>query len=170
MKAKAVAVPRDKRGLPVVMRPALPHVVELASQTTEKRKTDTMKDYILRTPCSRRAANDLNLATPRHATGVGDKRRRTPIPRLLVAPSKIPRKPGDRVKTARRDADQLGRLYRAGELTGHLRARYPRRGRARFASPLTMIASTSKKLARDRDIAVSSQSFVNGLKFAIAMR
>jgi len=36
---------------------------------------------------------------------------------ILVAPSKIPRKPGDRVKTDRRDADQLARLYRAGELT-----------------------------------------------------
>ena len=34
-----------------------------------------------------------------------------------MAPSKIPRKPGDRVKTDRRDADQLARLYRAGELT-----------------------------------------------------
>jgi transposase len=37
---------------------------------------------------------------------------------ILVCPSKIPRKPGDRVKTDRRDADQLARLYRAGELTG----------------------------------------------------
>jgi transposase len=36
---------------------------------------------------------------------------------LIVAPSKIPRKPGDRVKTNRRDADQLARLHRAGELT-----------------------------------------------------
>lgn len=36
---------------------------------------------------------------------------------ILVAPSKIPRKPGERVKTDRRDADQLARLYRAGELT-----------------------------------------------------
>lgn len=35
----------------------------------------------------------------------------------LVAPSKIPRQPGDRVKTNRRDADQLARLHRAGELT-----------------------------------------------------
>jgi transposase len=35
---------------------------------------------------------------------------------ILVAPSKVPRKPGDRVKTDRRDADQLARLYRAGEL------------------------------------------------------
>ena len=37
---------------------------------------------------------------------------------ILVSPSKMPRKPGERVKTNRRDADQLARLYRAGELTG----------------------------------------------------
>jgi transposase len=36
---------------------------------------------------------------------------------ILVAPSKVPRQPGDRVKTNRRDADQLARLFRAGELT-----------------------------------------------------
>jgi transposase len=35
----------------------------------------------------------------------------------VVAPSMIPRKPGDRVKTNRRDAQQLARLLRAGELT-----------------------------------------------------
>jgi transposase len=37
---------------------------------------------------------------------------------ILVSPSKLPRKPGERVKTNRRDADQLARLHRAGELTG----------------------------------------------------
>jgi transposase len=35
----------------------------------------------------------------------------------VVAPSLIPRKAGDRVKTNRRDAMQLARLLRAGELT-----------------------------------------------------
>jgi len=35
----------------------------------------------------------------------------------VVAPSLIPTKPGDRVKTDRRDALQLSRLQRAGELT-----------------------------------------------------
>lgn len=35
----------------------------------------------------------------------------------VVAPSLIPRKPGDRVKTNRRDAVNLARLLRAGELT-----------------------------------------------------
>src|SRR5262245_6688840 len=37
---------------------------------------------------------------------------------IIVSPSKVPRKPGERVKTNRRDADQLARLYRAGELSG----------------------------------------------------
>lgn len=36
---------------------------------------------------------------------------------MVVAPSLIPRKPGDRVKTNRRDAFALARLLRAGELT-----------------------------------------------------
>ena len=35
----------------------------------------------------------------------------------VVAPSLIPRRPGDKVKTDRRDALKLARLYRAGELT-----------------------------------------------------
>lgn len=37
--------------------------------------------------------------------------------RVVVAPSLIPRKPGDRIKTDRRDAINLARLHRAGELT-----------------------------------------------------
>src|SRR5438477_11319802 len=36
---------------------------------------------------------------------------------LVVAPSLIPKKPGDRVKTNRRDALDLARQLRAGELT-----------------------------------------------------
>lgn len=36
---------------------------------------------------------------------------------LVVAPSLIPKKPGDRVKTNRRDAVSLAKLLRAGELT-----------------------------------------------------
>ena len=35
----------------------------------------------------------------------------------VVAPSLVPRKPGDRVKTDRRDALKLARCYRAGDLT-----------------------------------------------------
>ena len=35
----------------------------------------------------------------------------------VIAPSLIPRRPGERIKTDRRDARKLARLYRAGELT-----------------------------------------------------
>jgi transposase len=35
----------------------------------------------------------------------------------VIAPSLIPRKPGERIKTDRRDAEKLARCYRAGELT-----------------------------------------------------
>src|SRR5215831_5354962 len=35
----------------------------------------------------------------------------------VVAPSLVPRKPGERIKTDRRDANKLARLHRAGELT-----------------------------------------------------
>jgi len=36
---------------------------------------------------------------------------------VVIAPSMTPRRPGDRVKTDRRDAEKLARFYRAGELT-----------------------------------------------------
>jgi len=36
---------------------------------------------------------------------------------IVVAPSLVPTKPGDRVKTDRRDAKKLAQLLRAGELT-----------------------------------------------------
>lgn len=46
----------------------------------------------------------------RHFTGKG-------LDCKVVAPSQTPKKPGDRVKTDRRDATSLARLDRAGELT-----------------------------------------------------
>ena len=46
----------------------------------------------------------------RHLTGKGYEC-------LVAAPALIPRRPGDRVKTDRRDAASLARLFRAGELT-----------------------------------------------------
>ena len=43
--------------------------------------------------------------------------RKSEIDCVVAAPSLTPRKPGDRVKTNRRDAQKLARLLRAGELT-----------------------------------------------------
>jgi len=39
------------------------------------------------------------------------------VPCQVIAPALTPRKPGDRIKTDRRDAAKLVRLFRAGELT-----------------------------------------------------
>jgi transposase len=39
------------------------------------------------------------------------------VPCQVIAPALTPRKPGDRIKTDRRDAAKLARLFRAGELT-----------------------------------------------------
>src|SRR5262249_38534304 len=36
---------------------------------------------------------------------------------VVIAPALVPRRPGDRVKTNRRDAAKLASLYRSGELT-----------------------------------------------------
>jgi hypothetical protein len=49
MKAKAVSALRSERGLRRVSG-AEPQVVGLTPQTTDERKTDTMKKYILRDP------------------------------------------------------------------------------------------------------------------------
>ncbi|HEX9982359.1 MAG TPA: IS110 family transposase [Thermoanaerobaculia bacterium] len=43
--------------------------------------------------------------------------RRSQVECVVAAPSLTPTKPGDRVKTNRRDARKIGRAYRAGELT-----------------------------------------------------
>ena len=200
MKANRVSALRSKRGLHRV-NGAEPQVVGLTPQTTDERKTDTMKTYILRDP--KPVEPQKSIRSPRHQlvitaipiTVVGrpsvtvkdpvlfigldvhndsiavslapsdstEVRRYGIIggehddvlklahklqaahpgmilkfcyeagPRgfalcrclqmhnwncILVCPSKIPRKPGERVKTDRRDADDLARLYRAGELTG----------------------------------------------------
>ena len=49
----------------------------------------------------------------------------------VIAPSLIPTKAGDRVKTDRRDAEKLARCFRAGELTGGM---YRRRNRKRYGT------------------------------------
>src|ERR1022692_4647107 len=181
MKANKVSALRSKRGLHRV-NGAEPPVVGLAPQTTNDRKADTMKTYILlksepvqsqiiTAPAGAKplvlfvgldvhndsiavslAPSDstevrrygiiggehddvLKLAHKLQAAHPGTRLKfcYEAGPRgfalcrclwshgwdcILVCPSKVPRKPGERVKTDRRDADDLARLYRAGELTG----------------------------------------------------
>ena len=61
----------------------------------------------------------LNFCYEAGPTGYGLQRLITELGHscMVTAPSLIPRKPSDRVKTNRRDATALARLLRAGELT-----------------------------------------------------
>ena len=67
---------------------------------------------------------------------------------IVVAPSLVPRRPGDQVKTNRRDAISLAKLLRAGELTavwvpdeGHEAMRDLVRGRAAAVESFACIGS-----------------------------
>lgn len=67
---------------------------------------------------SRRGA-DLRFCYEAGPCGYGIHRQLTGLGHgcVVVAPSLIPRRPGDRIKTDRRDAINLAKLHRAGELT-----------------------------------------------------
>lgn len=56
-------------------------------------------------------AGPCGYSLQRHITDAGESSC------MVVAPSLIPRKPGERIKTDRRDARKLGELFRAGMLT-----------------------------------------------------
>jgi transposase len=66
----------------------------------------------------RRFAGPVRVAYEAGPTGYGLARAcvAAGVVCMVAAPSKIPRAPGDRVKTDRRDAERLARLLRLGEL------------------------------------------------------
>ena len=74
-------------------------------------------DKLLRRPHSR--ASRLFVAYEAGPCGYGLYRTLTEkgVSCLVVAPSLMPKKPGERVKTDRRDATELARLLRSGDLT-----------------------------------------------------
>src|ERR1700729_1564580 len=65
------------------------------------------------------ARRELRLCYEAGPCGYGIQRQLTEAGHecAVVAPSLIPRKPGERIKTDRRDAINLAKLHRAGELT-----------------------------------------------------
>ena len=67
----------------------------------------------------------------------------------VVAPSLIPRKPGDRIKTDRRDAEKLAECFRSGMLTavGISVIRFSASTRCRFATSLMMRRQFRKRLS-----------------------
>jgi len=66
-----------------------------------------------------RKAENLELCYEAGCCGYGIYRQLTSDGHncMVVAPSRIPRAPGDRIKTDRRDAQRLAVLHRSGDLT-----------------------------------------------------
>ncbi len=86
---------------------------ELSSQRVSPRSEETVA-WLVSLPQPVRVAYEAG------PTGYGLARAcaRAGVACTVAAPSKIPRAPGDRVKTDRRDAERLARLLRLGELVG----------------------------------------------------
>ncbi len=78
MKVKAVSALRSERGLRPVMRVAEPQVVGLTPQTTDERKTDIMKRYILRGPKPVEPQKSIRLPRAR-ARCAGDPQQIPPL-------------------------------------------------------------------------------------------
>ena len=66
-----------------------------------------------------RNGHELRFCYEAGPCGYGIQRQLTALKHdcMVVAPSLIPRRPGERIKTDRRDAINLAKLHRAGELT-----------------------------------------------------
>src|SRR5271155_409725 len=82
----------------------------------------------------------------------------------VVAPSLIPTRPGDRVKTNRRDATMLARLHRAGELTSvWVPARFDPSAECRATNRGQSPSASSRFSAAARPQARAWDSMANGL-------
>lgn len=100
----AVAVAEDGRGGEIRFHGT---IVNSADAVLRLTKTLTKNGH---TPSFCYEAGPCGYGLHRHLTKLG-------FECAVIAPSMIPRKTGDRIKTDRRDAEMLARLWRAGELT-----------------------------------------------------
>ncbi|MCW6512362.1 hypothetical protein [Lichenifustis flavocetrariae] len=91
----------------------------LALSNTSARSTTTLMRSGSCASGPGRPGKPLAFCTEAGPCGYGVHRQLTSLGHRceVVAPSLIPMKPGDRVKTDRRDATLLARLHRAGKLT-----------------------------------------------------
>jgi transposase len=105
------------------------HKETMAVALAEAGKRNEVREYgkIANTPAAVKAlvaklardGYELRFCYEAGPCGYGIQRRLTVLGHdcIVVAPSLIPRRPGDRIKTDRRDAINLAKLHRAGELT-----------------------------------------------------
>jgi transposase len=105
------------------------HKDTIAIALAEAGKRGEVREYgqIANTPAAVKAAavrltrsgSELRFCYEAGPCGYGIQRQLAALGHgcVVVAPSLIPRRPGDRIKTDRRDAINLAKLHRAGELT-----------------------------------------------------
>ena len=103
-------------GLDVHARTTLAGVLDAASGELSLQRVQPRSEETIAWLLS--LAQPVRVAYEAGPTGYGLARAcaRAGIACTVAAPSKIPRAPGDRVKTDRRDAERLARLLRLGEL------------------------------------------------------
>ena len=105
------------------------HKETIAVALAEAGKRNEVREYgkIANTPAAVKAlvaklarkGHELRFCYEAGPCGYGIQRQLTASKHdcIVVAPSLIPRRPGERIKTDRRDAINLAKLHRAGELT-----------------------------------------------------
>jgi len=105
------------------------HKEAIAVALAEAGKRNEVRQYgkIANTPAAMKAlvaklahnGHELRFCYEAGPCGYGIQRQLTALKHdcIVVAPSLIPRRPGERIKTDRRDAINLAKLHRAGELT-----------------------------------------------------
>jgi transposase len=105
------------------------HKETIAVALAEAGKRNEVREYgkIANTPAAVKAlvaklarnGHELHFCYEAGPCGYGIQRQLTASKHdcIVVAPSLIPRRPGERIKTDRRDAINLAKLHRAGELT-----------------------------------------------------
>src|SRR6266480_4667871 len=103
-------------GLDVQTRTTLAGVLDAASGELSLQRVQPRSEETIAWLLS--LAQPVRVAYEARPTGYGLARAcaRAGIACTVAAPSKIPRAPGDKVKTDRRDAERLARLLRLGEL------------------------------------------------------
>ena len=99
----AISVAEDGRSGPVRFIGAIPNTPEAVGKMAKQLGKHGELDFCYE-------ASGCGYGIHRQLTGLGHKC-------TVAAPSMIPRKPGERIKTDRRDSEKLAILHRPGDLT-----------------------------------------------------
>jgi transposase len=99
----SISVAEDERSGPVRFIGVIPNTAEAVTKIAKQLARHGQLDFCYE-------AGGCGYGTHRQLTALGHKC-------TVAAPSMIPRKPGERIKTDRRDSEKLAILHRSGDLT-----------------------------------------------------